>query len=200
MHHPTLAYYEANAERFVQDTQDIDMSILHVSFLSLLPASGVRVLDAGCGSGRDSLAFLAKGHEMVAFDASEAMARLASKNLGFPVLRLSFDQVNFRDTFDGVWACASLLHVPRPNISGALRRLARALKPGGVLYASFRYGNVESVRGGRLFSDYREQTFKDMLRETPKLQPIELWRTSDVRPERPDTLWLNVLLREATDR
>ena len=197
MHDPTLAYYDANAQRFVQDTQDIDMSLLHTPFLSLLPASGARVLDAGCGSGRDSLVFLAKGHEVVAFDASEAMARLASESLGFPVLRLSFDQVDFQDTFDGVWACASLLHVPRQDMPGVLRRLARALKPGGILYASFKYGDAETVRGGRLFSDYREESFKDVLRDTPELQPIELWRTPDMRPERRDTVWLNVLLRRA---
>ncbi len=199
MHDPTLAYYKANALRFVRDTQDVDMDHLHAPFLALLPASGARVLDAGCGSGRDSLVFLAKGHDVTAFDASEAMSRLASGRLGFPVLRMSFDEVEFEDAFDGVWACASLVHVPRQDLSGALRRLARALKPGGVLYASFKYGDAETVRGGRLFSDYREETFKDMLRNTPELRPIELWRTPDVRPERPDTVWLNVLLRRVAN-
>src|SRR5829696_2513263 len=155
MHGPTVAYYEANAERFVEDTFEVDMRPLYAPFLTLLPA-GARVLDAGCGPGRDSLAFVARGHEVTAFDASEAMARLASRRTGLPVLRLSFDRVGFEVGFDGVWACASLLHVPRRDMPGVLHRLARALEPHGVLYASFRHGDGEAVRGGRLFSDYRE--------------------------------------------
>ena len=199
MHDPTLAYYEANAQRFVRDTQDVDMDHLHAPFLARLPASGARVLDAGRGSGRDSLVFLAERHDVTAFDASEAMTRLASARVGFPVLRMSFDEVEFENAFDGVWACASLLHVPRQDLPGALRRLARALKPGGVLYASFKYGDAETVRGGRLFSDYREESFKEMLWDTPELQPIELWRTPDMHPERPDTVWLNVLLQRVAN-
>ena len=200
MHESTLTYYEVNARRFVRETRDVDLGHLRAPFLAWLPDSGARVLDAGCGSGRDSLAFLAEGHEVTAFDASGAMARLASEALGFPVLRMSFDEVEFEETFDGVWACASLLHVPRQDMAGVLRRLARALKSHGVLYTSFRYGDVETVRRGRLFSDYHEGSFEDVLQGTPELRPIELWRTPDARPERYDTAWLNVLLERVADR
>src|SRR5918993_5455547 len=162
-------------------------------------ATGAKILDAGCGSGRDILAFIAGGHEVIAFDASSKMVRLASRRLGFPVIRLSFDQLEFRDTFDGVWACASLLHVPRRRIRNALRRLALALKPGGILYASFRWGDDEAVCDDRLFTDFREETFREVLGELPELRPLTFWRTPDARPGRADIEWLNVLLEKVTD-
>ncbi len=77
-----------------------------------------------------------------------------------------------------------------------LNRLGRSLKAGGVLYASFRYGDEETVRGGRLFNDYREDTLRGMLRGHPDLRPISLWRTTDLRPDRGDVVWLNALLRK----
>ena len=153
------------------------------------------MLDAGCGPGRDSRAFLAKGYDVTAFDASETMVRLASKRIGLPVLRLSFQEVGFEETFDGVWACASLLHVPRREVPSVLCRLTRSLKPDGLLYASFRYGREETVRGSRLFTDYTEDTFREMLQDVRELRLARLWETVDARPERADTLWLNVFLR-----
>ncbi len=196
MHETTLSYYESHAHRFFEDTRNVDMTSLYGPFLSLLPEGG-RVLDAGCGSGRDSLAFLERGYEVTALDASGAMAELASRYIGRPVLRLSFDEVGFEDRFDGVWACASLLHVPRRRMPEVLGCLARSLKPGGVMYASFRYGDGESVREGRLFNDYREGTLRLALRTCPDLEPVALWHTHDLRPGRSDTIWLNVLLRKA---
>jgi SAM-dependent methyltransferase len=132
-------YYEANAHSFYQSTYDIDMSSLYEPFLSLL-RPGAHILDAGCGSGRDALAFLNRGYEVTALDASESMTRLASRHIGRPVLHMSFDEVRFRDHFDGVWACASLLHIPRHRMREVLERFVLALRTGGLMYASFKYG------------------------------------------------------------
>ena len=194
-HEQTLSYYEANAERFVENTRDIDMDSIYEPFLSLL-SPGAHVLDAGCGSGRDSRAFLERGYEVTALDASEAMVELASHHIGRPVLHLSFDQVRFREHFDGVWASASLLHVPRHSIAKVLERLVIALKVGGVMYASFKYGEGETIRDGRLFNDYDERSLRDLLRSRPDLVPLEVWRTTDLRPDRNDVTWLDVLLRK----
>lgn len=196
MHEPTIDYYEANAQRFFKDTRDVDIDHLYRPFLSRLPKSGARILDAGCGPGRDSLAFLERGHEIVAFDGSKAMVRLATRHTGLPVRRISFDQVEFDGSFHGVWACASLLHVPYSDMEDVLWRLARALKPSGVLYASFRCGDGETVRGGRLFTDYHEESFLELLEARQELRPIEIWRTTDARIGRSDVVWLNVLLRK----
>ncbi len=194
VHRPTLAYYEANAPRFFEETCDVDMSPLYEPFLSRLP-SEARILDAGCGSGRDSLYFLDNGYEVTSFDASEAMVRLATKHLGRPVLRLAFDQVEFEERFDGVWACASLLHVPPRAMSRTLSRLASSLKRGGTLYASFRYGDNEVIRNGRLFTDYTQEGFERLLGVLPDLDLVRTWQTADLRPHRADTTWLNTLSR-----
>ena len=164
LHEQTLSYYEANAERFFENTRGVDMDSIYEPFLSLLPP-GAHILDAGCGSGRDSRAFLERGYEVTALDASEAMVNLASQHIGRPVLHMSFDQVRFREHFDGVWACASLLHVPKRGIAKVLERLGNALKTGGVMYASFRYGEGESFRDGRLFNDYDEESLRESAAE-----------------------------------
>jgi SAM-dependent methyltransferase len=196
-HEQTLSYYEANAERFFQNTHDVDMGSIYGPFLSLLPP-GAHILDAGCGSGRDSRAFLERGYVVTAMDASEAMVELASQHLGRPVLHMSFDQVRFREVFDGVWACASLLHVPKRSLPQVLEQLGKALKVGGVMYASFKFGEEEVVRNSRLFSDYSDDGFRRLLESRPEIELVRLWRTTDLRPEYSETVWLNVLLRKLT--
>jgi SAM-dependent methyltransferase len=170
------------------------MEAVYEPFLKLLP-EGAHVLDAGCGSGRDSRSFLEKGYEVTAFDASEALVALASEHAGIPVLRMRFDELRFEESFDGVWACASLLHVPQSEMDGAISNLSRSLKPGGVFYASFRYGDGESVvEDGRLFNNYTEHTFRDLLGGHPEIEIVNLWRGEGIH--RPDVFWLNVLLRK----
>jgi SAM-dependent methyltransferase len=194
-HERTISYYKANAQRFVERTRHVDMDSMYEPFLSLLPW-GAHILDAGCGSGRDSRAFVERGYEVTALDASEAVVELASQYIGRPVFHMSFDQVRFREYFDGVWACASLLHVPRLGLPKVLERLGKALKVDGVMYASFKYGDEEVIRHGRLFSDYREDSFRQMLEPHPELKLVRLWRTIGLRPDSIDTVWLNVLLRK----
>jgi SAM-dependent methyltransferase len=191
----TMAYYEANAQRFFENTHAINMDSIYEPFLSLLP-SGAHILDTGCGSGRDSRAFLERGYEVTAMDASEAMVELASQHIGRLVLHMSFDQVQYEEQFDGVWACASLLHAPRLGLPEVLERLGKALKEEGVMYASFKYGEEEIIRNGRLFSNYSENSFRQMLEPQPELKLVRLWKTMGLRPDSIDTGWLNVLLRK----
>ena len=173
------------------------MEAVYEPFVRLLP-EGAEVLDAGCGSGRDSRVFLEKGYGVVAFDASEALATLASGHSGVSVLRMRFDELRFEDRFDGVWACASLLHVSRQEIDGTISNLSRSLKRGGVFYASFKYGDGETVlEDGRLFNGYTERTFRDLLRGHPELEVESLWRAQDTH--RPEITWLNVLLRKTKE-
>ena len=145
----------------------------------------------------DSRAFLKRGYEVTALDASGTMPELASRHIGRRALRMSFDQVRFRERFDGVWASASLLHVPRQSTAKMLERLVIALKVGGVMYASFKYGEEEVVRNGCLFSDCSEDSFRRLLETRPELESVRLWRTTDLRPECTATVWLNVLLRKS---
>jgi SAM-dependent methyltransferase len=148
----TLDYFQSNAKKFFDDTVSIDLTDLYLPFLERLPEIG-RILDAGCGSGRDTRFFTRQGFEVVAFDNSPEMVRLASDFTGQDCLLLSFDDIQFDNRFDGVWACSSLLHVPKRHMAAVLNRLCTALKQGGILYCSFKYGDDEVFRNGRLFSN-----------------------------------------------
>src|SRR5437879_4481189 len=105
-------YYSIHATDFVETTSTLDLAHLYKPFLAEL-APGARILDAGCGSGRDAKAFLTRGYRVTAFDASPQMAANTSSLTGQECKILSFQQMKFRDEFDGIWACASLLHVPK---------------------------------------------------------------------------------------
>jgi SAM-dependent methyltransferase len=188
-----IEFYEQNAERFFDDTVAVDMTALYDPFLAELPPGGL-ILDAGCGSARDSRAFLELGYQVHAFDASPRLAALASQHLGQPVDILRFDQVNWHARFDGIWACASLLHIPRAELPDILSRLARSLKPSGVLYASFKYGEGERWTHGRRFTDMDKPGLERLLKQTPHLALKTCWSSSDRRPNRADERWLNTLL------
>ena len=189
-----LAHYEANAQTAFDRSHAEDLHAFYSPFLALLPA-GARILDAGCGSGRDSLAFLALGYAVTAFDGAAAMAEMAARHIRRPVLRLRFQDVNFNAEFDGVWASRSLLHVARREMPGVLGRLTRALKPGGVLYASFMLGDGERRRGGVFFNDYTEEALEQELATVADLALLRLWRTADPPPSRPGVTWLHALVR-----
>lgn len=189
-----MDYYERNANSYFDATVDVDMSPLYQRFLPLLP-SAARILDAGCGSGRDLRAFAKLGYRVTAFDASPALAALAEAYAGQPVYRARFQDIHWRESFEGVWACASLLHVSAAELPDALRRLASALVPAGVLYASFKYGHGEREYHGRHFTDMDEDGFYSLLDRGVDLQPLEVWITADQRPGRETERWLNALLR-----
>lgn len=188
----TLQFYETNAEQFAQDTLNVDMSTLYEPFLAELAPSS-RILDAGCGAGRDTAAFLKLGYQVEAFDASAKLVEIAKGVSGIAVQHSSF--LNFESTqpFAGIWACASLLHVPAISMSATLQHLAQLLQPEGVIYASFKYGEDDVERNGRLFTNCTEQRLQEFLKGT-RLSIKETWLTNDQRPERADEQWLNALL------
>jgi len=191
----THSYYEAQARQFFAETVVLEMGEIHRPFLEAIPAGG-HILDAGCGSGRDARAFLERGYRVTAFDASPALAQLASAHLGQAVLVRRFAEVEEMAVYDGIWACASLLHVPPAEIPDALARLWRALKPGGVFYCSFKLGQGEREQQGRHFTDADEARLSAWLEPLAEAVDIRFWRSADSRPER-DEQWLNTLVRRA---
>jgi 2-polyprenyl-3-methyl-5-hydroxy-6-metoxy-1,4-benzoquinol methylase len=193
----TVAYYDTHADQYAAATSLLDMGELYERFLTLVPPEG-HILDAGCGAGRDSLVFLRRGYQVTAFDASAKLAHLASERIGVPVRVLRFQDFADEGPFDGVWACASLLHVPRREIGDVFFRLTRALRPGGVWYMSFKAGDGETVHGGRFFNDYTEALLRGVIDEHPLLRVIDMWRTQDVRPERRGDVWTNALVVRAS--
>ena len=191
----TISYYDAHAAEYCAATLAADMSELYAPFLSEIEPRG-RILDAGCGSGRDSMAFMKKGYQVVSIDASEEMVTATSKLTGQPALLMPFDQISFKAEFDGIWACASLLHIPRSNLNVVLKRLTNALKPSGTCYVSFKHGDSERIEDGRYFNDLNETLFQRVLGEEARLELLQLWLTNDVRrAHQRKQRWLNALVR-----
>jgi SAM-dependent methyltransferase len=190
----TLKYYQDNAQTFFDGTVNVDMSSLYETFTRHL-APGARVLDAGCGSGRDAKAFMEMGYQVEAFDASSAMVEMAEEHTGLPVRLMTFSDVDWKEEFDGIWCCASLLHVPAAELPGVMQKLTGALKPGGVWYVSFKYGEGEREMDGRWFTDMDEVGLQRMLEAVLKIEIKSLWTTQDKRPGRGE-VWLNGVLQK----
>ena len=189
-----IDYYNQNADEFYDNTINADMSYWREKFTALLPAGG-RILDAGCGSGRDSKAFIQQGFSVVAFDASSELCKLASELLAQEVWQMKFQEISFEEEFDGVWACASLLHVPLEEIDDVMCRIYKSLQEGGIFYASFKYGDGQTERAGRLFTDYNEDTARKLF-EKAGFKVVECEESLDVRPNREGEKWVNVVARK----
>lgn len=187
-------FYREQAERFFADSRTVDLSVLRTRFLAALPTGARRLLDAGCGSGRDSHAFTALGYEVAAFDACPELVELARTQLGVMATVRRFEAVDELEAYDGIWACASLLHVAAAELPAVLDKLRRALRPGGLLYASFKYGDDERIRGRRTFTDYRPESAKRVF-ESVGFEIDSVWVSDDLRPPPAACRWTNLLVR-----
>ena len=187
-------YYQSNAQAFYDSTVEVNMQSLYERFLPLIPAGGA-ILDAGCGAGRDSKAFLERGFDVEAFDASEELVALASQLTGKKVTVERFQSYTNSREFDAIWACASLLHVPLIELPAVFQSLSKMLKSGGVFYCSFKYGEEEIERNGRFFTNLNERSFAEQIIGLP-LHIEKHWITGDLREGLESEKWLNVILRK----
>ena len=191
----TIDYYDNNALKFVSGTLDVDFTETQDAFLSLIPEGGL-ILDFGCCSGRDSRYFLSKGYKVEAVDGSETLCEIASENTGLEVRKMLFSELNDNEKFDGIWACASVLHLTKEELRMVLLKMAHADKTGGYIYVSFKYGDFEGYRGERYFSDFTEKSFREYISVISGMDIVKDWITSDVRPGRSDEKWLNIILKK----
>lgn len=195
----TVEYYNTNADTFLSETMTVDFSETQDIFLERLP-QGALILDFGCGSGRDALAFLKQGCRVEAVDGSAEMCRAAAALTGLPVRQMLFQELDASEMYDGIWACSSILHLPAEELENVLKKMKIALKKDGVIYTSFKYGTFQGERKGRYFTDFTEETFAEFIRKIKGLLIEKLWITADVRPGRENEKWLNILLRKQTIR
>ncbi len=191
----TLAYYNKNYEAFISDTLEVDMTNLYQLFEKEL-LEGSKILDLGCGSGRDSLYFERKGYRVTAVDGSIELCKHARSLVDCEVLHMSFEDITFEDRFDAIWACASLLHIPKVKLPSLFTKLCKSLKSGGVLYCSFKYGDFEGERNGRYFTNMTEISFPLLLVNTPALSISSFAITGDLRNGRTDEKWLNIIIKK----
>jgi len=138
------------------------MSKIYLRFEKYL-SEKINILDAGCGSGRDTKYFLSKAYNVTAVDASEEMVKCAKDFTGIEVKQQLFEDFTYTDKFDAIWSCASLLHVPKQNMPYIFNKFIIALKEGGVWYMSFKMGSVERIKDGRKFSDYTKNEIVKLL-------------------------------------
>ena len=189
---PTIEYYNKNAADYSADTVGVDFSATQEKFLGYLP-SNAKILDFGCGSGRDTKYFLGKGFAVDAIDGSEELCRLASAYTGISVRHMRFEQLDAVSVYDGIWACASILHLPWNDLATVLHKMAVALKADGVIYTSFKYGDFSGERKGRFFTNLTEIRLADLFASVPELQCRESWISADVRANREGEKWMNVI-------
>ena len=194
MNNKTLDYYNQNAEEFVASTVAVDFNEIQDRFIEKL--SGKNVLDFGCGSGRDTKYFLKAGLNVTAIDGSEEMCRCASEYTGIKVQHMLFQDLSEKNTYHGIWACASILHLPKTELRQVILKIADALRIGGIVYTSFKYGDFEGERNGRYFTDFTIDSFTEFIEDITSIQIEDYWMTGDARPGRGQEKWLNLILRK----
>lgn len=173
----TLDFYDSDPEGYSEKTYGADMSPIRDRFTKHL-SPGASILDLGCGSGRDSRAFSTEGFDVTPVDGSEGMCRVAERNTGLKVRRLLFSELDYEDRFDGVWACASLLHarsLDLPEIMGAVRR---SLKAEGIFFCCFKHGDFEGIRDGRYYTDMTVDSLKSLLISSG-FEPLDMWMSEN---------------------
>jgi len=187
----TARFYSDNAVTYAATLSEASLNRLDRFLAKLQP--GAEVLELGCGNGRDSAEMIARGFRAVPTDGTPEMTQEASKRLGIPVGVLRFEDIDMVAAFDGVWANACLLHVPRAELGGILFKINTALRPGGVFYASFKAGEAEGHDGLGRFFNYPS---KDWLRSAYEAMP---WASIEIDADRGSgydkqpTDWLHVI-------
>ena len=191
----TLNYYNENAQSFADGTVSVEFTEMQDRFLEKLDP-GAYILDFGCGAGRDTKYFLSQGYRVDAIDGSEQLCQIASDHTGIKVRQMLFQELEVNEKYDGIWACASILHLPKKELKEVLKKMLIALKIDGWIYTSFKYGKYEEIRNGRYFTDFTIDTFTDFVQGIQNMRIEEHWITGDVRPGRGEEKWLNLILQK----
>ena len=190
----SIDYYNRYAVPYYEETVDASMEEVMKPFVELLSeeSENAEVLDLGCGSGRDTLLLEEYGFYVTPMDGSEEMCKLAEVNTDKEVLQMTYDEMEFDDVFDGI----SLIHLTEDEMRKVMKKLVQALKENGVLYFSVHRGDRDGIYHGRYFHDYNRRELQSLMEEYPELEVVDIWTTQDVRSEKSDKLWLNVLARK----
>ncbi len=185
-------YYDENFQIFIDTTLNIDMTSLYSPFCVHLKKNA-RILDIGCGPGRDIKYFIENGYTAVGIEPSKSLANYALDYTGSSIFEGTLDSFSSDDKFDGVWACASLLHIKTSDLASSFQKIADLMNEGAIFYCSFKYGEFEGERNGRFFNDQTLETISKFIPN--ELTLIKDWITEDKRPDR-DERWLNLIFKK----
>lgn len=186
-------YYDINAKEYIESTINCDMSFHYQKFLKYMPKEG-KILDIGFGSGRDMIYFKSLGYDVEGIDTSTEFVK-NMKDKGYKVELQSVCDMCCEKKYDGIWACASLLHVNRLLLESSLIKCVNALAKNGVLYCSFKYGNKEVLKDNRYFNYINEEIINDIALKN-NLNIIEIYESMDVRKDRASEKWINILIKK----
>ena len=189
----TARFYEREAASYAKQTLAANLSELHNRFSRMLPDSA-RILDVGCGAGRDLKVFRLRGFHVVGLEPSAALAAIAREHSDCEVQVEKVEDMNYAGKFDGVWACASLLHLPKERFPSSLARIHRALKIGGIFFLSMQLGEGDEVAAdNRYFARYDSASL-NLATSTAGFELLDVWESNDSLGARP-IRWINILAR-----
>lgn len=189
----SIQYYDDNPKRFIDDTYNADMSKHHEVFEKYIKDGG-SVLDLGCGSGRDSLHFSSRGYDVTSLDGSEQMVKFCRTTLTNTVVHATFESYTPEQSFDGIWACASLLHVERTEIENIIRKYINHLQPNGIFYMSFKNHSEDFDNEGRYFTCFDKIRLEKLFSQINEVEIINLTETLDVRNSKGQ--WISAIIRK----
>lgn len=194
-----LDYYKKHWQQFTQDTIDLDLKANWTYFLDLLKPKAM-ILDAGCGTGRDSNYFINQGFKVVSIDPTPQFKNVAKSQFDIDILQKEFSDIDWINSFDAIWANASLLHVTYENHPPIFKRLFKALKPNGILFCSYKYNDRLIVKNQREFYCFTKNTFTNFIDNFTRFKVIKIYKEADRRPNRPNEFWLNCILKKPNSR
>ena len=192
MNNKTINYYNKYTKSFIQTTRSVDFTNIQNKFLSYLP-SCASILDFGCGSGRDTKYFLKRNYNVTAIDGSEEICKEASKYTGIKVKQMLFEELNDQNIYDGIWACASLLHLQEKEVLSFFEKINLYLNDNGIIYLSGKNGiPTGEAPDGRYFLEFTEALKEKILVTNERIRLNELWYSEDVSG-RKGFRWVNMI-------
>lgn len=193
----TLEYYNKNAQLYCEQTLVGNLQENYEKFLSRLPSSAY-ILDFGCGSGRDSKYFINNGYKVKAIDGSIEMCKLARKYIAQEVICMQFDELEDINTYDGIWACSSILHIEKEKLSDVLLKMINALKTNGIIYTSFKIGTGYEIKEGKYYNYLTKEEMELILDKISKnVKIIDYFETlPSTKREAKNTIWGNFIIKK----
>ena len=186
-----MDYYQKNSSEYINKTKDADLSKERDELLKMLPKK-CKILDIGFGSGRDSLAFKELGYDVISIDSCNEFCEYG-KSLGLNVMNINVKDITFNNEFDGIWACASLLHIEYNELANVFNKIRIAMKDDAAFYCSFKYGDFEGVKDERYYTDMTLEKIQAVLINT-NLRIIKYWLKEDSLNR--DNKWISFLLKK----
>jgi len=192
----TLNYYNKNIENYknmwltdISKNYNFEIPDIFLSYLEL----NSNILDLGCGTGRDSKYFIEKGYNVTSIDGSFEMCKTAEELLNKKVEQINFLDINYKDEFDGIFACASLLHLSNQDLLIVLRKISTSLKQNAILYTCFKYGETCRIDNGRFYNDMTLDKFVNLTKDIEELKILKTWITEQYKS---DTKFINFIIRK----